>query len=65
MTKQFAFFQLFLTVVKRFCPLDSKNVSVLVLAHLEPEQELFEVWDIMMLLIIITIIANVTNIDID
>ena len=46
MTKQFAFFHLFLTVVKRFCPLDSKNVFVLVLAHLEPELELFEVDDI-------------------
>ena len=28
------------------------------LAHLEPELELFEVWDIMLLQIIITIIAN-------
>ena len=36
--------QLFSTVLKRFCPLDSKNVFVLVLAHLEPE--LFEVDDI-------------------
>ena len=40
------FFQLFSTVLKRFCPLDSKNVFVLVLAHLEPELELFEVDDI-------------------
>ena len=44
MTKRFDFFQLFLTVLKRFCPLNSKNV--LVLAHLEPELELFEVDDI-------------------
>ena len=46
-TKQFDFFnfsQLFL-----FCPLDSKNVFVLVLTHLEPELELFEVWEIMVL----------------
>ena len=40
------FFQLFSTVPKRFCPLDSKNVFILVLAHLEPELELFEVDDI-------------------
>ena len=40
------FLQLFLTVLKRFCPLHSKNVFVLVLAHLEPELELFEVDDI-------------------
>ena len=40
------FVQLFLTVLRRFCPLDSKNVFVLVLAHLEPELELFEVDDI-------------------
>ena len=40
------FFQLFPTVLKRFCPLDFKNVFVLVLAHLEPELELFEVDDI-------------------
>ena len=39
------FFKLFSTVLKRFCPLDSKNVFVLVLAHLEPELELFEVDD--------------------
>ena len=46
MTKRFDFFQLFSTLLKRFCPLDSKNVFVLVLAHLEPELELFEVDDI-------------------
>ena len=46
MTKQFDFFQLFSTVLKRFCPLDSKNAFVLVLAHLEPELEMFEVDDI-------------------
>ena len=40
------FFQLFSTKLKRFCLLDSKNVFVLVLAYLEPEQELFEVDDI-------------------
>ena len=45
MTKRFAF-QLFSTVLKRFCPLHSKNVLVLVLAHLESELELFEVDDI-------------------
>ena len=39
-------FQLFWTVLKRFCPLDSKNVFVLVLAHEEPELEPFEVDDI-------------------
>ena len=38
-------FQLFSTVLKRFCSLDSINI-VLVLAHLEPELELFEVDDI-------------------
>ena len=36
------FFQLFSTDLKRFCPLHSKNVFVLVPAHLEPELELFE-----------------------
>ena len=35
------FFKLFSTVLKSFHPLDSKNVFVLVLAHLEPELELF------------------------
>ena len=45
MTKRFDFFQLFSTVLKRFCPLDSKNVFILVLAHLEPELELLEVDD--------------------
>ena len=38
--------QLLSTVLKRFCPLDSKTVFVLALAHLEPELELFEVVDI-------------------
>ena len=38
--------QLFSTVLKRFWPLDSKNVFVLVLAHLEPVLELFEVDDV-------------------
>ena len=38
-------FQLFSTVLERFCPLDSKNVFVLILAHLEPELELFEADD--------------------
>ena len=42
-TKLFDFFS---TVLKRFCPLDSKKVFVLVLDHLEPELELFEVDDI-------------------
>ena len=41
--------------------LDSKNVLVLVVAHLKPKLELFEVWKIMVLQIIITIIANVIN----
>ena len=45
MTKRFDFFQLFSTVLKRFCPWHSKNVFVLVLAHLEPELWLFEVED--------------------
>ena len=39
-------FRFFLTVLKRFCPGHSKNVFVLVLAHLGPELELFEVDDI-------------------
>ena len=39
-------FQLFSTVLKKFCPLDSRNVFVLVPAHLEPELELFEIDDI-------------------
>ena len=56
-TKWFVF-QLFSTVLKTFCPLDFKNVFVLVLAHLEPKLELFEVWEIMVLQIII---ANVIN----
>ena len=43
MTKRFDFFQLFSIVLKRYCPLESKNVFDLVLAHLEPELELFEV----------------------
>ena len=34
-----------ITVLMRFCPWHSKNVFVLVLAHLEPEPELFEVDD--------------------
>ena len=59
-TKWF-FFQLFPTVLKRFCPWHSKNVFVLVLAHLEPELRLFEVWEILVLQIIITITANVIN----
>ena len=50
-----------ITVLKRFCPWHSKNVFVLVLAHLERQLELFEVWKIMVLQIIITIIANVIN----
>ena len=58
--KMVCFFQLFSTILRRFCPLDSKNVFVLFLAHLEPELELFElfeVWEIMVL----QIIANVIN----
>ena len=39
-------FRFFLTVLKRFCPGHSKNVFVLVLAHLEPGLEQFEVDDI-------------------
>ena len=39
-------FQLFSTVLKRFCLGHSKNVFVLVVAHQEPELELFEVDDI-------------------
>ena len=41
--------------------LDSKNVFVLVLAHLEPELELFEVWEMMVPQILITIFADVIN----
>ena len=40
------FFSIFSTVLKRSCPLHSKNVFVSVLARLEPELELFEVDDI-------------------
>ena len=58
-TKRFDFFNFSTsTVLKRFCPGDSKNVFVLVLAHLETELELFEVWDIMVQQIIITIIPK-------
>ena len=46
MTKLLDCFQFFSTVLKRFCPLDSKNVFALVLVHLEPELKLFEVDDI-------------------
>ena len=53
--------RLFSLVLQRFCLGHSKNVFVLVLAHLEPELELFEVWEIMVPQIIITIIANVIN----
>ena len=45
-TKRFDFFQLFSTALMRFCLGHSKNVFVLILAHLEPELELFEVDDI-------------------
>ena len=38
--------QLFSNVLKIFCPGDSKKYFVLVLAHLEPKLELFEVVDI-------------------
>ena len=38
-----------------------ENVFVLVLAHVEPVLELFEVWEIMVTQIVITIIANVNN----
>merc|ERR1711963_362291 len=48
------FFNLFSTVLKKFCPLDSKKIFVFALAHLEPELELFEVWQIMVPQIIIT-----------
>ena len=41
-SKRFDFFD-FSQLFKRFCPGDSKNVFVLVLAHLEPDLELFEV----------------------
>ena len=44
--KRFDFLQLFSTALKRFCRLQSKNVFILVLAHLEPEQKLFEKDDI-------------------
>lgn len=37
------------------------RLFVLVLAHLKPELELFEVWEIKLLQIIITIIINVIN----
>ena len=44
--KDLQFCQLFSTVLKIFCPVDSKNVFGLVLPHLEPKLELFEVDDI-------------------
>ena len=44
MTKRFDFFSTFLNCSEEI--LDSKNVFILVLAHLEPELELFEVDDI-------------------
>ena len=53
--------KIFSTVLKRFCPSQSKIVFLLVLAHLKVELELFEVWGIIVLQIIITIIANVIN----
>ena len=40
------FFSVSLTVLKRLCTLDFKNVLVLVLPHLEPELELYEAGDI-------------------
>ena len=45
-TKWFDFFNFsqLSTVLKRFCPLDSKNVFVLVLAHIEPELELRKIF---------------------
>ena len=45
-TKQFDFFHLFSTVLKRLWPGHANNVFVLVLAHLKPELELFEVDDV-------------------
>ena len=45
-TEQFDFFQLFSTVLKRLWPGHANNVFVLVLAHLKPELELFEVDDV-------------------
>ena len=44
MTKRFDFFSTFLNCSEKI--LDSKNVFILVLAHLEPELELFEFDDI-------------------
>ena len=44
--KKKLFFQLISTVLKRFWPGNYKNVFVLVLAHLKPELELFEVDDV-------------------
>ena len=49
------------TVLKRFWPGNYKNVFVLVLAHLKLELELFEVREILLLQITITIIVNVIN----
>ena len=57
-TKQFDFFNFPQLFWRDF---HSKDDFVLALAHLEPELELFEVWEIMVLQIIITIIANVIN----
>ena len=59
-TRRFDFFQLFSTDLKKFCPLDSRYVFVLVLAHLESELVLFEVDDVVMM-ICSTIISQTSN----
>ena len=60
-TKRFDFFNFSQLFWRGFTHCILKNVFVLALAHLEPELELFEVWEIMVLQIIITFIANVIN----
>ena len=61
-TKRFDFFN-FSTVLKRFCPLDSKTVFVLVLAHLKPVLELLKFMTLAMMVMMIcnTIISQTSN----
>ena len=53
----------FFYFLERLCPLDSKNVLVLVLTHLEPELELFELMTLAMMVMMIcrTIISQTSN----
>ena len=53
------------TVLEGFCPLQSKNVFVLVLSHLEPELELFEVDDMLIYSTIISQTSKSSSSDLD